>query len=360
MNGRILSYGALAAACLSLVVMSGCRQRSAAERVVWDGSLSLPDVDSVANIGVAGAFGGIVNGNLLIAGGANFPDGFPWTGAEKVWHTTLYAYNFASGEWSVLPDFLPEPLGYGVSVTLPEGVMLIGGNNASGGSTAVRLLTEEGGVPVLRADSLPQLPFPLSNSAGAMAGNKIYLAGGIRSDRGERSSHTFLTLDLDRMDEGWRELPAWPGPELGFSVAAAAGGKFYLFGGRDFGPDKDTVVNTAGYVYDPVSGEWTQLDGEFPVMAATAVTIDDDIWFFGGVEKILPTDPDHPGFSHTLRHYTPSTGELAEVCESPFPLAVTTTAVPLPEERSVIITSGEVRPGVRTPLVLRCTIGAAD
>lgn len=136
------------------------------------------------------------------------------------------------------------------------------------------------------------------------------------------------------------------------STPSQAGGKFYLFGGRDFGPDKDTVVSTAGYVYDPVSGEWTQLDGKFPVMAATAVTIDNDIWFFGGVEKILPTDPDHPGFSHTLRRYTPSTGELADVCESPFPLAVTTTAVLMPEERSVIITSGEVRPGVRTPLVL--------
>lgn len=342
--------------CLSMCMATSCKHGAPETDIIWNATLQLPPApgDSV-NIGVAGAFAGICDNTLMVAGGANFPDGFPWTGAKKVWHRTLYSYDFPSEKWNVYPDFLPEPLAYGVSITLPEGIMLIGGNNADGGSPAVYLLSNNGGRPELRSDIYPKLPFPLSNSAGALVGRKVFLAGGICSDSVECASHAFVMLDLDRKDDGWQILPPWPGPELGFSVAAAADGKFYMFGGRDFGPDKEIEISTAGFVYDPVSGEWNTLEGDFPVMAATALNFGGDIWLFGGVEKILPADPQHPGFSHMLRRYNPSTGELTDICESPYPLAVTTTAVAI-SDSSAIIASGEERPGVRTPMVLQCTI----
>ncbi|WP_295731645.1 hypothetical protein [uncultured Muribaculum sp.] len=343
--------------CASAVSVVSCRPVEKGPEVTWNDTLRLPPMkgDSV-NIGVAGAFAGMAGDRLMIAGGANFPDGFPWTGAKKVWHRDLYAYDLTSGEWTVYPDFLPQPMGYGVSVTLPEGVMLIGGNNADGGIDSVYMLSAADGHPQLRGDVFPALPFALSNGAGAMVDGKVFVAGGIQGkDDGESASHAFVMLDLDSKDEGWQVLEPWPGPTLGFSVAAAADGRFYLFGGRDFGPDRDITVSTAGFAYDPASGEWSVLEGEFPVMAATAVTLGDDIWFFGGVEEILPTAPDHPGFSRTLRRYTPATGEIAVVDEAPAPLTVTTTAVMLPDS-TVAIASGEERPGVRTPLVLRCKI----
>ncbi len=342
--------------CLSACMATSCQPSARETAVTWNDTLQLPPApgDSV-NIGVAGAFAGICGKTLMVAGGANFPNGFPWTGAKKVWHRTLYSYDFSTEKWSVYPDFLPEPLAYGVSIPQPEGIMLIGGNNADGGSRAVYMLSEKDGRPELSSDIYPELPFPLANSAGALVGTKVFLAGGICSDSVECASHAFVMLDTERKEAGWQILPPWPGPELGFSVAAAAGGKFYMFGGRNFGPGKEIEISTAGFVYDPASGEWSTLRGDFPVMAATALNFDGDIWLFGGVEKILPADPQHPGFSHMLRRYNPSTGELADVCESPYPLAVTTTAVAA-SDSSAIIASGEVRPGVRTPLVLQCTI----
>ena len=36
--------------------------------------------------GLAGAFIGVHNDALIIAGGANFPDGLAWEGATKVYH----------------------------------------------------------------------------------------------------------------------------------------------------------------------------------------------------------------------------------------------------------------------------------
>ena len=38
----------------------------------------LPDGQGKPNPGVAGAFAGMSNGVLLVAGGANFPNGYPW------------------------------------------------------------------------------------------------------------------------------------------------------------------------------------------------------------------------------------------------------------------------------------------
>ena len=43
------------------------------EKIKWDNSLTLPNLDGKPNIGVAGAFSGFIDNHLIIAGGANFP-----------------------------------------------------------------------------------------------------------------------------------------------------------------------------------------------------------------------------------------------------------------------------------------------
>ena len=74
------------------------------------------------NVGLAGAYSGIVEGKLLVLGGANFPDKYPWEGGLKTWWATLYSYNLDTEEWTVYDDFLDRPLAYGVSISLPEGL----------------------------------------------------------------------------------------------------------------------------------------------------------------------------------------------------------------------------------------------
>ena len=326
--------------------------------VEWDNSMSLPSVtEGVPNIGVAGAFAGMTGGRLLIAGGANFPDGFPWTGAKKKWHRDLYVYDPVNDKWETYRDFLPFPMAYGISVTLPEGVLMIGGNNSEARLGTVGLLSFRGGKPEFDMTSFPQLPIPVANGAGALVDGKIFIAGGeAGNELVEKASKTFLMLDLSHLDEGWKELPSWQGSDLAFSVAAGSDGKFYLFGGRDFGPGKETVIRTEGYVFDPRCGEWSVLDGDFPVMAGTVCNMDGKIWFFGGVSELLPTDPHHPGFSHELRCYDPVSGNLDVVSVCADDVAVTTTAVK--DGNAVYIASGEKRPGVRTPSVLRCRISS--
>ena len=101
-------------------------QLTETDAIRWDSSLSLPQLDGTPNIGIAGVFSGRIGGKLLIAGGANFPDRTPEANGEKRYHRDLYIYD-PSGSWQVIRDALPEPRAYGISVTLPEGVLCIGG-----------------------------------------------------------------------------------------------------------------------------------------------------------------------------------------------------------------------------------------
>ena len=56
--------------------------------IQWSRAASLPDFqDGKASIGLAGAVIGLSNGYLLVAGGANFPEGMPWEGGKKKYYS---------------------------------------------------------------------------------------------------------------------------------------------------------------------------------------------------------------------------------------------------------------------------------
>ena len=83
----------------------------------WENSLLLPGCAGMpVNVGLAGAYSGIVEGKLLVLGGANFPDRYPWEGGTKTWWSALYSYDLDTKNWSVYDDFLDRPLAYGVSI----------------------------------------------------------------------------------------------------------------------------------------------------------------------------------------------------------------------------------------------------
>ena len=317
----------------------------------WDTSLSLPQLDGTPNIGIAGVFSGRIDGKLLIAGGANFPDRTPEANGEKRYHRDLYLYDASRG-WQVIRDALPAPRAYGISVTLPEGVLCIGGCDASDCTDQVSLLTLDGDRP--RFTPWPSLPRPLANAAGALVGHRIYVAGGIEQvGGGTAATRDFFMLDLHDRGRGWQELPPWPRPARAFAVAASQSDGFdncfYLFSGRDFSGDSPWTVHKDGYRYNPRLGSWDRLAGEFPVMAGTAAPFGTNhILLIGGRNGTNSDD-------RMLRLYHTITETLTEVPVSDeIDLPVTTNV--LPDDDGILITSGEIRPGVRTPVLLRGTL----
>lgn len=343
--------------CLSLIVLSmstSCfRKEEKRIEAQWENALLLPGCAGMPeNIGLAGAYSGIVEGKLLVLGGANFPDRYPWEGGTKTWWSALYSYDLDTKNWSVFDDFLGRPLAYGVSISLTEGLLCIGGCDRVQCSNKVFLIKKERDSFVIDSVSYPSLPVPLANATGAVCGNCIYIAGGQESMVNERSTHHFYMLDLLHKEKGWQKMPAWDGPSLSYAVGVVQSGKFYLFSGRSYAPDKAMTEYTEGYVFEPDSKQWDKLTDTFPVMAGTAVPYENDkIILLGGVEELLPTSPEHPGFSRKVRILSTETNRLIDTIDCPYPIPVTTNAVYTQD--IVYIVSGEVQPGIRTPLILK-------
>ena len=89
--------------CLHFMWLSAAHaQDQKANEIVWTAAANLPALSpGQKNTGVAGAFTGVHNGVLIIAGGANFPNGMPWEGGKKAYQDAIYVLKKSgkSYEW---------------------------------------------------------------------------------------------------------------------------------------------------------------------------------------------------------------------------------------------------------------------
>ncbi|MFQ5772386.1 MAG: cyclically-permuted mutarotase family protein, partial [bacterium] len=172
--------------------------------------------------GVAGAFVGVSNGVLLIAGGANFPEKPVWEKGVKVYYDDIFVLEkTANGSLKWHMGFkLPRPLAYGVAITTEHGVVCIGGEDGQQSYADVFLMTWNPRTKQVEFESLPALPQPVSSMAGAKINKTIYIAGG--QENGQ-ASNRFRGLDLSRRKDdefAWEDQPDFPGPPRIQPVAA--------------------------------------------------------------------------------------------------------------------------------------------
>jgi cyclically-permuted mutarotase family protein len=370
-------------------------EQSFSETFSWTDWSELPAVPgSSYQPGLAGVFSGISGSYLIVAGGANFPEAPPWEGGTKTWWDHVYAVHLDSIEagWKVYEEAFTHPLAYGVSISIPGGILCIGGCDSRNTYSDVFLMRFSGSS--FEYDQWPALPVSLSNMTGCRVDDRIYIAGGQEGMEEPSATSHFLALDLNDPSAGWKEVDSWPGPPRAYAVSAAQSDGFdncfYLFSGRNFGPGTDLEVLSDAYEYNPRLNEWRKLDRpegpQFPVMAGMASSSGaNHIIFFGGVESTMPMKEQqlkkklqllqegpeipgradsiraveaaiqtllegHPGFSREIRFYHTITNTLVTHSSSPFPIPVTTTLVR--DEDRYYITSGELRPGIRTPKIL--------
>jgi N-acetylneuraminic acid mutarotase len=379
--------------------------------IAWDELPPLPpSAGQGRQPGVAGPFAGVHRDVLIVAGGANFPDRMPWEGGAKVWWDDIWVLEKRAGastRWVADRAFkLPRPLGYGISVSTPDGVVGAGGHDVERCHRDVFLLAWDPQTREIRRTALPPLPEPLTFMAGALVGQTLYVAGGQHVMKGAVPTSVFWALDLARgsreSKSAWRVLPAWPGPARILPVAAAQrttrGEEFFLFGGRAPEAGRATRVLTDAYAFDPGSGTWRTLPNVgggagVSVMGAVAAPVGtDEIWLFGGdrgglfteleahdlgleeLRQRLTTAPaaarpalerdmeirlaakrriyeTHPGFAREVLAFDVRRETWRVVGAMPHASPVTTVAVPWGD--AVVIPSGEIAPGVRTPAVMR-------
>lgn len=349
----------------------------------------------IKNIGLAGPFAGLHNDALIVAGGANFPTPL-LAGGKKVWWDDIFVLRKTEDgkrhRWVAGESFkLPRPLAYGVAVSTDQGVLCIGGGDSSQSYADCFMLSWDGASRKVTRKALPALPVRLAFMAGAKVGSVVYVVGG---SSGRGATKSFFALDLSKQNDPaafkWQVLVPWPGEAriLPAVVAQSNGDNecLYLFSGRN-----GNGLLTDAYRYDPRGVMWTRIaDVGTPVQDATCVMAapsvpcgSEKIWILGGdtgenfvklqaAEKHIATlkaDPAksaelaaaqvrrkemlraHRGFSRDILAYNTYDDTWTKAGEMPTGSHVTSQA--LIWDKAIIIVSGEIRPGVRSPKVLR-------
>ncbi|GAB3024140.1 hypothetical protein GCM10027051_30900 [Niabella terrae] len=328
--------------------------------VNWKQLAPIPDP-----VGFAGSFAGVSGGVLLVAGGANFPDNImPWNGGQKKWYDDIYALRSPSGHWQRMGK-LPRPLGYGLSLTVDDYWVIIGGSNENGHFSNVYALKIDQGK--LRIDSWPSLPVTMANSCGAVVGNKLYVLGGLLHPDDRQTSKLAFSLDLQHPQKGWTPLPAFPGPSRMLAVAAAIDQTFYVCSGTQLVEGERRYLKDA-YAFNEATG-WTRLS-DMPrsavAAAGPAYSFGTRFFIFGGDDGSLAgkqLGDAHPGFSTEILGYNTQTDRW-EVAGT-IPVSIHANAAKAPNESCWapvtttltvwnnwwVLPGGEVRPGTRTPHV---------
>jgi N-acetylneuraminate epimerase len=314
----------------------------------WRQLPAIPDRE-----GFAGSYAGVSGRALIVAGGANFPDKRPWEGGTKIWYDRAFVLEPNATAWREAGR-LPLPGGYGVTIDLDEGALLIGGGDAKRNFSEVWLA--RWGARGLEFATWPSLPRPLAMAAGAKVGRTLYVAGGLDKPDATRAQAAFFALDLDRVAAGWRELPTWPGPERMLATAGTHGGEFFLFSGARLVTDAQGKATREwlrdGYRFSPASG-WKRI-ADLPRVAVAAPSpapaVDGKLLVIGGDDgaqvAVVPTE--HKGFPRDVLAYDPAKDAWTRAGETPFALVTTSLAV---WRGQVVIPGGEQRPGVRSTAV---------
>ena len=396
---------------MALVVAT--KSVAAVTALAWDSLPALPpSAGEMKQPGVAGPFAGVHGDALIVAGGANFPDKLPWDGGAKIWWSDVWVLenlSSAAPRWVTDRSFeLPRRIGYGISVSTPDGVICAGGHDAERCYADVFMLSWDARVRQIRRTDLPPLPEPLSFMAGALVGTTLYIAGGQTTMTNPVASSIFWSLDLSKSDRAaefkWSVLPPWPGPARILAVAAAQstvrGEEFFLFSGRRPQAGQATQILSDAYAFDPRTRRWRTLpsvgDGlrsGLSVMAGSAAAVGaSEILLFGGDRGELFQDLEahdlmiahlrariasrseservalerqiaeqvaakrriydsHPGFARDVLAYDTARDLWRSVGRSPVLPPVTTVMVKYGD--AVLIPSGEVKPGIRSPAIIK-------
>jgi len=333
----------------------------------WFNVVQLPNLPD--SLGVAGAYAGVSNGALVVAGGANFPiplfkDNQVNPDAKKVWWDNIYVLESPDGDW-INAGKLPRPLAYGASVTTSDGIICIGGSDANQFYADVFKLAWMDGK--IKYEQMLLLPYPCANLAAGLLDSMIYAAGGQTSPDANQALNRFMALDLSVDNPRWVELEPLPGSGRILAVAAVQDSAFYVVSGCELVTDEQGKVSrnylTDGYRFrpdsgNPAKGQWSKIsDVPVPVTAAPtpAYSIGQTHFMIVGGEhgkyadRTMELRDKHPGFSKDIYAYHTITDTWTKFGKIPAGLV---TATGVMWNNNYIIPSGEIRPGTRSPEIL--------
>ena len=341
--------------------------RSQNEKIFeWQEVTNLPPFgnQSTAN-GIAGAFTGIIENKLIVAGGISFIESE--SGTTEVFHSDILILKENTNEW-IKAGSLISPVAFGSSVTIEGGVLCFGG--CYGG----RILDD---IIYLKWDDSKQKIVPLkcgnlpkSTAYGSAVelNGYIYIADGQSECDPTSAQNSFWrikTADLLNGKNDWKVLPYWKGqPRASNMMVVQNNGNtecIYIFGGKNTSNGETQYLNDL-QIFNPMDFEngkeaW-QTGPEMPVYVSsgTAVPVGQNhILILSGAvlsefaQEIGPSlnRPSGNGKMLAFNTITQTWFEAGETPSNP----LNTTAVK--NNNKIFLAGGLIKPGTCTPKVWR-------
>ena len=236
-----------------------------------------PQLDSAYAKGVSGHIAGeLLPGQLVIAGGCNFPDRPAREGGAKRYYSEIYLADYLDAMYAAceakaseldmgwkLVGHLPQPTAY-AALQQYFGQLIVAGGQSEAGELRdayIMELSDSLGVEII---PLPSLPEPRSGMASALIGDVLYLIGGRVNGK---LSNTVLSLDLRRPQKEWREETPYPHSPFLKLVAmrnldesnTSSGGPYLGVMGSFTGvdePDQRVQADVTYMTYTPQTKKW--------------------------------------------------------------------------------------------------------
>lgn len=326
------------------------------EVISWSELPELPN-----KFGLGGAFTGVSNGALIVAGGSNFPHGTKLMIQNRTWYDSIYILpNKREKKW--LTGYkLNKPIALGASVTSDDSLILIGGSNTEGNQSEVVQLTWNASSQIINQVALPPLPQALSLIGATEIDGVVYVVGGQFEREKMSLNKNFWSLDLKNLDSGWKSLVPWEGPARRSAIVVGqniGNGKFvYIIGGEGSIQNENGETQSRhfsdGYRYSLRYENWEPIaDAPHPVTGAPGIAYGQShILIFGGntwKQKDVDSSKDHPSYSNDLLVYHTITDSW--VVKGGLPLGVVSSEA-VSWGDGIAITGGETEPGLMTPKV---------
>lgn len=221
--------------------------------------------------------------------------------------------------------------------------------------------------------SWPDFPVPLREAAGARIGQALYAGLG-------SAGAAWFRLDLLQRDAGWQRMADFPGAVPSGAAHAATGTALYIFGGC-LAADGEHAARQSDAIwrYDSIKDSWSELGVTLPagLLGAAAVASDaGTILLFGGYNRqqfdafcsaqaqagdevqraaLLRAYMNRPitafDWNRQVLRFDTASASMHNTGATPF-LPTCGAAAMLADGR-IVLAGGELKPGLRTPLVWR-------
>ena len=283
------------------------------------------------SIGISAAFTAVLGDYLLVAGGANFPDGHPFFDqGVKAYYDDLWLFDTKAPQLQTAHHVqLPYPVAHGALISNEQGVLLIGGQNGSGPLKSILQVTLQDNKPQVSLWS--QLPFTWHSGAAVWYQGALYLFGGIDA---QGAPDNFTRTDvhaLNLTNQTWTQMANTQYQHQAFSVSGGAAvaldeHRILLLGG----------VNRA--VFNETLSQFGRLKDEALHQYKT--------YYFG-------LNPQQINFSRQQLIFD-VTSNTWDALAAPVPFIGGAGPLTLANNKQHIYwVGGEIQPGVRSPFVYR-------